>query len=426
MKNILKTIILENQNTAFPEVIPREIQIPTEIEIIVSLIGARRSGKTYLLYQIIKELLSLDVRKEQILFLNFEDERLNLQQPDLDLILQAYTELFPDLDIKRSWFFFDEIQNVHGWEKFVRRIYDTKTRHLFITGSNAKLLSTEIATELRGRTITYTIYPLSLNEYLDFNRVERKLYPQTNKSKVIHFLQKFLSNGGFPETVNFNAELRTKILQEYFNVMIFRDIIERYQISNPEVLKFFIKKIFAGVTKPFSVNKAYNDLKSMGYKISNKYLYEYFDYCNAVFICRIISKFDFSEIKQTKSDKKAYVIDNGLLSAVEFAVSENKGKLLENMVAMEFIKSGMEVFYYSNNYECDFIIKSGNHMEAVQVTYTMAENETRERELKGLYEACGYLNQKAGTIITFDEVDEIEYKGIKVSVVPVYRYFLKE
>lgn len=426
MKAILKSVILEHQNTDLPEVFPRAVRLPDDAGLIISLIGARRSGKTFLLYQKIRELIKAGFSREQIVFLNFEDERLMLQQQDLDLIIQAHSELFPAAEIKDTWFFFDEIQNIQGWEKFVRRIYDTKTRHIFITGSNSKLLSTEIATELRGRTLSYTIYPLSLGEYLHFNNVEKKLYPQANKSKVVHFTEKFMRNGGFPETIHFNDELRTKILQEYFNVMIFRDIIERYQVANPEILKFFIKKIFAGVTKPFSVNKTYHDLKSMGYKISNKYLYEYFDYCNSVFISRIINKFDFSEIRQAKSDKKAYVIDNGLISAVDFAVSGNLGKLFENMVATELMKSGREIFYFNGSHECDFIVKDKNNVEAVQAVYRMTEIDTRERELKGLYEACTYLNQKSGTIITFDEEGTLDYKGIHVNIVPVYQYFLSQ
>lgn len=426
MKTIIKNIILENQGFDYPPIISRNIVIPTDLEIIVSLIGARRSGKTYILYEIMKTLLKQGIKKEQILFINFEDERLDLNREKLDLIIQAYTELFPELALKDCYFFFDEIQNVNGWEKFVRRIYDTKSRHIFITGSNSKLLSTEIATELRGRTISYTIYPLSLSEYLDFNKVNKKLYSQHNKSRVIHYTQKYLRAGGFPETVFLDDAIRIKILQQYFNVMIFRDIIERYKVANSEILKFFIKKVFSGISKPFSINKAYNDIKSLGYKISNKYLYEYYDYCNAVFISCSINKFDYSEIKQAKSDKKTYVIDNGLLSSIEFSVSENKGKLLENMVALEFLKSGKELFYFKKNYECDFIVRDKNELLPVQVAYEISNSDTKERELRGLSEACDYLNLRAGTIITFDDEDEFTYKDIKVNVVPVYKYFLEK
>ncbi len=424
MKATIKNIILDNQGLDFPVIVSRKIAIPTDLEMIVSLIGARRSGKTYILYDLIKKLLKKGVKKEQILFINFEDERLNLTQETLDLIIQAYTELFPELALKNCYIFFDEIQNVKGWEKFVRRIYDTISRHIFITGSNSKLLSTEIATELRGRTISYTIYPLCLSEFLDFNKIDKKLNPQNNRSRIIHYTQKFMINGGFPETVFHNEVIQIKILQQYFNVMIFRDIIERYKVANSEALKFFIKKIFAGITKPFSINKAYNDIKSLGYKISNKYLYEYYDYCNTVFISQSINKFDFSEIKQAKSDKKAYIIDNGLLSSIEFSVSENKGKLLENMVALEFLKAGKELFYFKKNYECDFIVKEKNKLLPVQVAYVIGDSNTKSRELRGLLEACKYLNQKAGTIITFDEEDEFTHKDIKVNVVPVYKYFL--
>jgi len=424
MKTKLKKIILENQNSDFPSAIARNINIPLNFNIIISLIGARRSGKTYILYQKINELLKSGIKKEQILFLNFEDERLKLNTENLDQIIQAYTELYPEIDLKKTYFFFDEIQNVQGWEKFVRRIFDTKSRNIFITGSNSKLLSTEIATELRGRTITYTIFPLSLSEYLDFHKISKKLYPLKNKSKIIHYTQKFLTDGGFPETVFFDNKNRLKILQQYFNTMIFRDVVERYNISNIGTLKFFIKKIFAGVTKPFSVNKTYNDLKSLGYKVSNKYLYEYFDYCNTVFISQSVNKFDFSEIKQEKSDKKAYIIDNGLLSAIEFSVSENKGKLLENMVALEFLKAEKQIFYFKNNKECDFIVKNKNKYLPVQVSYEISENETKLRELKGLAEACKYLNVKTGIIITFDQEEELFFQDIKVNIIPVYKYFL--
>ena len=426
MKIKLKEIILENQNKNFPVVISRNINIPINLNIVITLIGARRSGKTYILYQKINDLIKSGIKKEQILFLNFEDERLKLNTENLDEIIQAYTELFPEIDIKNTYFFFDEIQNVIGWEKFVRRVFDTKSRHIFITGSNSKLLSTEIATELRGRTITYIIYPLSLSEYLDFHKISKKLYPQKNKSKVIHYTQKFLTEGGFPETVFFDKHSRLKILQQYFNTMIFRDVVERYKISNIQAFKFFIKKIFAGITKPFSINKAYNDLKSLGYKISNKYLYEYFDYCNTVFISQSINKFDFSEIKQEKSDKKTYIIDNGLLSSIEFTISENKGKLLENMVALEFMKAEKEIFYFKNNKECDFIVKNNNNFTPVQVAYKINNTDTKLRELKGLEEACKYLNVNKGLIITFDHEDEFTYKNIEVSVVPVYKYFLTE
>ena len=426
MKEQIKDIIIEYQQFDFPSAKPREIDIPTDLNIITTLIGARRSGKTYILYNLINNLVTSGILKEQIVFLNLEDERLNLNSNNLDLILQAYSELYPYNNLKDVYFFFDEIQNIKGWQKFIRRIFDTKSRHIFITGSNSKLLSTEIATELRGRTISYRIYPLSFSEYLSFNNVKKELHPQQSRSKLIHYAEKFLFTGGFPETVFLKDKIRIRILQEYFNTMIFRDIVERYNVSNTEVLKFFIKKVFAGVTKPFSINKTYNELRSMGYKISNKYLYDFFDYCNTVFISQSISRFDFSEIKQAKSDKKAYIIDTGLLSSIEFSVSHNKGKLLENMALMEFIKAGKEVFYFKDKSECDFIVNTNGDFNPVQVSYDISNSETRERELRGLAAACKFLKKKRGTIITFDQKEHITYKTIQVDVIPAYEYFLRE
>lgn len=425
MKDLIKNIILESQHANLPTIVMRRQQIPLNLNLIVSLIGSRRSGKTWLLYDAMKNLLSSGLEKEKILFINFEDERLDFDTGSLDLIIQSYAELFPEIDFKDVYIFFDEIQNVPGWQKFIRRIFDTKTRHIFITGSNSRYLSTEIATELRGRTISYRVFPLSFSEYLDFNNVEKKLYPQKNRSAIIHFSEKFLTQGGFPETVFLDNKSHLKLLQEYFNVMIFRDLIERYQVSNVDTLKFFIKKIFAGVTKPFSVNKAYYDLRSMGYKISNKYLYDYYNYCNDVFLCQSISRFNFSEIKQAKSDKKAYIIDTGMLAAIEFSASANHGKLLENMVFLEFLKAEKEIFYFKDLHECDFIVKSKDTLLPVQVSWNLDDHKTKEREIKGLAEACTYVDVKEGIIISFDREEEIDYKGMHFTVMPFYKYFLE-
>ncbi len=425
MKEVIRNIILENQFSKLPKVFPRDIEIPVNVDKIISIIGVRRSGKTYILYDTITTLLDIGIKKEQILFLNFEDERLNLNSGNLDLILKSYQEIYPEMDFNDVYIFFDEIQNVEGWEKFIRRIYDTKTKHIFVTGSNAKLLSSEISTSLRGRTITYTVYPLNFSEYLNFINGSGEFRTLQERSKLLLNQKKYLVEGSFPETIKVEGEVRLKILQEYFNVMIFRDIIERYKISNSGVLKFFIKKIFASVTKPFSVNKVYNDLKSLGYKISNKYLYNYQDYCDSIFLTKSTSKFDFSEIKQTKSEKKIYVIDNGLLNAIEFSMSENKGKLLENAVCIEFFKMGIYPFYYRDYNECDFIIKHNNELKPVQVSYSIDNDDTRKREFKGLHEACSFLNTSKGIIITFEQEEKISYKGISISIIPFYKYFLK-
>lgn len=425
MKDILKSIIKESQEKEIIDIKPRLLKIPVNLPLIVSLIGARRSGKTYLLYSVIKQLVEIGIPRKNIIYLNFEDERLNLQTSDLDLILQSYYELYPEIKLSDCYLLFDEIQNIEGWEKFVRRIFDTQTKKIFITGSNSKLLSTEIATSLRGRTITYTVFPLSLTEFLQFKNIEIDLHHPQKKAKLINYTAQFINNGGFPEVVNFPNDIRLKVLQSYFNTMIYRDIIERYKVSDAIMLKLFIKKIFAGIGKPLSINKIYNDLRSMNYKVSNNYLYDFEEYCNTIFLGVSVPKFHFSEIKQAKSDKKDYCIDTGLLSAIEFSISENNGKLLENMVFLEFIKNGCDVFYYKEKYECDFIVKKENKLLPIQVSYFLENDKTKEREIRGLAEACNKVNSKEGVIITFDQKEKFVHQGIKIKVVPVYQYFLE-
>jgi uncharacterized protein len=423
MISLFKNIISENQERDYPKSILRDVDVPENTNLIISLIGARRSGKTYLLYQTINKLIESGVSKKEILFINFEDERLDVSKEKLDDILKAYQILHPDILWENVHFFFDEIQNIEGWEKFVRRIFDTLSKNIFITGSNAKLLSTEIATELRGRALTIKIFPLSLNEFLRFHQVNNDLKLSKNRNAVIHHTERFMLMGGFPEITHLDQFYHKKVLQDYFNVMIFRDIIDRYKVTNTDALKFFVKKIFASVTKGFSINKTYNDLRSQGYKISNNYLYDYFDYCNAIFLCQSIKRFDYSEIKQLKSEPKSYIIDTGLLSAIEFSVSQNKGKLFENMVFLELLKSGKEVFYFKNNYECDFVINEEQFIP-IQASYSILEEETRLRELRGLKEACEYLNVDKGVVLTFNEEESIVFGNITIEVMPMYKYFL--
>ena len=423
-KEVLKNIIANFHSKRLKNSYKRNVELPVDTDIIISVIGVRRSGKTFILYETIKQLHKNNVPKQNILYLNFEDERVRLQQDELDLILQAYRELYPNLDLENCYFFFDEIQNVQGWEKFIRRVFDTVSTNIYITGSNSKLLSTDIATELRGRTVTYTVYPLSFSEFLTFNKTEKSYYGTNQKVKILNLFKEFMLYGGFPELVKQKDSLKIKKLQDYFNSIIYKDLIERYEISNPTIIKFFIKKILSGVTKPLSVNKVYNQLKSLGYKVGNNLLYEYLEYIQATFSAVLINKFDYSFIKQEKSEKKAYTIDNGFLTAIDYSFSDDYGKLLENLIALELLKCEKEIFYFKDKKECDFIVKDKKKLAPLQVSYTLENEETKKREFEGLYVACRFLNCKKGQIVTFDEEFSTDYKGIKIEVIPAYKFVL--
>ena len=269
-KEIIKTLISEFHHKSLPVYRLRETSIPINLEKIITLIGTRRSGKTFLLYQIIDHLLQ-KTDKTAIVFFNFEDERVELIDSEADLILQAYRELYPNRDLASCYFFFDEIQNLAGWEKFVRRLYDTVSRHIFLTGSNAKMLSSEISSSLRGRSISYEVFPLSFKEYLSFNDISIDFYVPEIKATIYNTMETYLEFGGFPELVTIaDPNVRYKILQEYFDVMLFRDLVEHYDIKNLISLKFFLKRLFSCATKQVSINRIYNDLKSAGIKIGKK------------------------------------------------------------------------------------------------------------------------------------------------------------
>ncbi|MCF8352545.1 MAG: ATP-binding protein [Bacteroidales bacterium] len=424
MKDLIKKIIVENQQAQPVSGIERiHLHIPLKSGMIITITGARRSGKTHLLWQTINSINKLGILPEQRIFLNFEDERLTLKATDLDLILQSCYELYPEQNPSDFWFFFDEIQNIKGWEKFIRRIYDTISKNIYLTGSNSKMLASEIASELRGRAINFTLYPFSLREYLNFHHAPEKHITTIDRAKITTLAKSFIITGGFPEISKAPPELRIKILQEYFNVMIYRDIVERYEISNPETLKFFIKKALVSVTAPFSVNKTYNDLKSMGYKVSNKYLYDFLEHSTAAFLLETVDKFHFSEIKREKSDKKVYAIDHGLLGAINYSHSQNLGTLLENMVYLEFRKWGKSVYYFKDLHECDFMVAENDAIIPVQVSWTIQDPLTREREINGLLKACRFAGSNTGFIITFDETSHLEVNSISIRCTPVWEYF---
>ena len=424
-KEILKQIIRDFHKNRLPLSKPRTLKIPLNTRKIVTISGVRRSGKTFVLFETIKKLLSLNVPQERILYVNFEDERLQIKRESLDAVVQAYRELYPDFNLNKCYFFFDEIQNIDGWEKFIRRIYDTVTKNIFVTGSNSKLLSREIATSLRGRTITYEVFPLSFREYLEFNKVDIDLYHTSTIAKIANLFEKFLFEGGFPELTTFkDSTLKNKVLQNYIDVMLYRDIVERFNIKNSSILKYFLKRIFENITSPLSIHKIYNEIKSQGYKIGKNYLYEYLEYLEEAYFFILTRKYTSSILKQELTEKKAYAIDNGFLNAFTFKFSHDWGKLLENMVFLELIKQGKKVFFYKNKHECDFIVMEGNRKKIVQVCLSIQDKDTYQREINGIIEVAELLGMKSACIVTFSEENIVKKKGLTIDIIPAFKFVL--
>jgi len=424
-KEQLKQIIRDFHLSENFDVKPRNLQPPLNTNKIITLIGVRRSGKTSIFYEMINK-LSKSIDKTSILFLNFEDERLELKIDELDLILQSFLELYPEKDLKECYFFFDEIQNITGWEKFVRRIYDTVSKNIYITGSNSKLLSSEIATSLRGRTLSYEVYPLSFSEYLAFKDIEVDLYSSKLLAYIRNAEAKFLKSGAFPEILFLEEQYANQTLQEYFNVLLYKDLAERYNITNTIALKFFLKRIIASTTKQISINKIYNELKSSGIKIGKNTLYNFLDYVQNIYLAFTLQRYDNSLVNKELGEKKIYTVDIGLNNATEFRFSDNIGKSLENAVFLEFKRRGKQIFYYRDaSGECDFIVQEGSQIvQALQVTYDMSEEETRKREIKGLLTVCKKLNLSHGFIITYESEDKILEDGVTITLIPFYKWAL--
>lgn len=426
-KDIIKRVITDFHERGIPSIKPRLLEIPLDSKKIIILTGVRRSGKTYHLYNIIKRLIGGNTKINYCLYFNFEDERIDRKTFEFNNIIECYQELYPEINLSKCYFLFDEIQNIDGWERFVRRVYEQISKNVFVAGSNSRLLSREISTSLRGRSISFEIFPLNFKEYLYFKNIEINLNSTKSVSMIINSFDSFLYEGGFPEILSIRDEIKNSVLQEYFNVMIFRDLIERYEIKQTAILKYFCKRVIGNSSKEFSSNKIYNEIKSQGYKISKDTIYEFQDYVESIYLALFLPKYSPSIVKQEFSKKKVYSIDNGLAASVNTFFIRDRGATLENLIFLELIKKAKDVYYYSSNYECDFlVIEDGKVSEAIQVCYDISDQNTKDREERGLLSACREFKLKKGLIITNKEEQKYKIDEIYIEVISAYKYLLSK
>ena len=425
-KTLIKQLIADFHTAPIRTLVERDIVLPLDIEKIVVVTGMRRTGKTSLLLNAIQTLRQR-LPVEQLIYLSFEDERLNLQTADLDLILQAYRELYPDRDLAQCYFFFDEVQEIQGWEKFIRRLDDSVTRHLYLTGSNSKLLSSEIATSLRGRCINFEVFPLSFSEFLRFKKVEPDLVTSKGKALIYTHFEQYLIQGGFPELVAIeSADIRRKILQDYFDVMLFRDVIERYQEGNIAALKYFLKRLLESVSSPLSMAKIHNEMKSVGLKVGKNSLHDYLAMSEAVYFALIANKYDPSIVRQSMAEKKGYIIDNGFLTQLTLRYQQDHGKLLENLIAISLRRQTLNLSFVKGSQECDFVFRTKEGMIPLQVSYDLSHPDTLARELNGLVKAAAFLKAQKGLVITLNETRDLVHQNLAVKMIPAWQFLLTE
>lgn len=427
LKSTLQSIIALHQEEIPFDLLEREAKLPVSNERIVTVTGIRRCGKSSLLGLAINQLLESGVTRDRILYIGFDDERLiSLKAENLDIILQSYREMYPEQSLKNVYMFFDEIQLIDGWELFILRVYKNYCKNIFITGSTAKMLSGEMASALRGWPDEYHEYTLSFNEYLKFRAINANKYSEEGSAILTNAFRAYCKEGGFPQVVltNGNSE-KIKLLQSYFNTMLFRDMIEHYHIStSPDVVKYFLKRVMSNLTKPTSVNNIYNELKSQGLKVSKDSLYLWLEYACNIFLFHKVPQYTQSLVKERSTPSKYYIADVGLRNAVLLTQSEDEGKALENITYLAIKRTMTEedrIFFFMENNECDFVIqRRGQITELIQVCLEL--NDTNyQREIDGLISASAATGCQNCKIITLNQTQTLTYKEFTIDVFPIWK-----
>jgi predicted AAA+ superfamily ATPase len=393
---------------------------------IIAVAGPRRAGKTCYMYQLIQDLLAQgNWSREDILFVDFEDYRLtDFTAADTDALLTAFQQVTGKAP---TFLFFDEIQQLPGWSRVLRTLHNQNRYRIVVTGSNAGLLEREMATELRGRCRNILMMPFSFPEFLRFHGIpddERTLLTPA-RGRVLKAFEQYLKEGGFPEVVKKETvPEKRELLQTYYRTIFYRDILERYNIKAKAVLEAVMRHSLNTFSDLFSISMFEKELKRHQLPGSKQTISNYLGYLREAFFVIAHDKFSYSPRQRIMNPKKIYLLDTGF-SLLSTDFSENRGKLLENAVAVEMFRRRAECFYYKGRRECDFIIKEGTKPKAaIQVCWELTpKNETRE--LRGLWEAMSAFAIEEGFILTNDEERELTFEGAKIRIMPVWKWLRK-
>lgn len=410
-KNIIRDVILDQRESFEKKAdfvlrnVPKNFLTSPKISVVS---GIRRSGKSTLLKQVAKGL-------KNYAYLNFEDERmLDFTYRDFNALLEIFLDLYGD----QKTYLFDEIQNVFGWEKFARRLFEDGKK-IFVTGSNAKLLSSELATTLSGRHLKVELFPFSFSEYLEFEKIDAKQrYTSKEKVEMGKRLKRYMEHGGFPEIVTGgNSE---ELRQLYQDVLI-KDLLVRFKIRETKAFRDVALYLLSNVTAPIS----FNNLKNLLGIKSVTSVKNYVDFFEEAYLFYSLFKFDYSVKKQIINDRKIYCVDTGIVNAMAFRFSENIGRAMENVVFIELKRRGADMFYYKGVKECDFVVRKGLKVtEAVQVSQTLSDPKIKTREMEGLLEAMDEFGLGTGLILTQGEEGEEKVRGKHIEIVPLWKWLI--
>lgn len=430
MIDMLKEIILDFQEIDLPTGVPRRIDVSKVPDKATVCIGVRRSGKSTFMFQLMKKLQDSGVSRQNILYLNFFDDRLHsLQHDNLGVILEAYFSLYPEKkNAEKVYCFFDEIQVVPGWEPFVDRLMRMEKCEVYITGSSAQMLSREIATQMRGRALSWEMFPFSFREFLDYKGIESDGPLSTKKRLTVQkAFEEYWETGGFPEVAGLGRLLRIKTLQEYFNAMLFRDLVERHDISHPKAVTDLAHWLVDNTGSLYSINNLTGYLKSLGHKAPKSAVSDYLKWFEDAYVLFTVRIFDASLARANTNPKKIYCVDHAMVTSISSGILVNSGHLLENLVFTALRRVTPDIFYYKTKAgrEVDFIAgRQGPSRMLVQVCESMADQQTRKRETTALAEAMTELKLSQGIIVTRNEEEQIQVDSGKIDVVPAWRFLL--
>ncbi|HIH55485.1 TPA: ATP-binding protein [Candidatus Woesearchaeota archaeon] len=418
-ENEIKEILIRQKETilnkayGLERTILKTIGSKIRLPHIVVLTGLRRSGKSTLLRQIIRK----EYDDKKFFYINFEDERLmDFPAKEFNRLHEALIGLFGN----QKTFFLDEIQNISGFEIFIRRLYEEGFK-FFITESSATLLSRELGTKLTGRHIDIIVKPFSFTEFMKFKGIEltkESFYIVEKRTEIKRLFEEYLVNGGMPEYIIYGDP---EILSRVYDDVIVKDIAVRYKVSNI----YLLRQLYSLLITNFSNRFSYNSIrKIIGIKSVNT-IKKYISYIEETYFAKTINKFDYSIRRQIINDKKLYVLDNGFINILSKKVTKDKGWLLENLV-FNHLKTNIDIFYHSNKTECDFlIVKNREIINAIQVCYELTD-ENKEREINGLMDALKKYKLKQGLILTLNEEDEERIKGRKIIIKPVWKWLIED
>lgn len=397
MRELIRQKIVDALSAPLPPFTRRDIRLPQVADKGTTVIGMRRTGKTTFLRQIMADRIRQGVPREGLLFFGFEDERLaGMTARELQIVVEEYFKLHPEWrDRKKAVFFFDEIQSVPGWEPFTRRILDTEKVDLFVSGSSARLLSRDIATSMRGRAMEVLVHPFSFREYLRHREKEPAAavdrLPKSSRSALDKELLGYLAGGGFPEAQNTDARDRRDLLRGYVDTVLFRDVVERHNVTHVAALRWMVRHLLGNPGGSFSVNRFYNDTRSQGLPVTKDTLYDLFSYLEDAFLVRTVSLLTKSERRRMVNPRKVYPIDPGLIPVYDRTGSPDTGHALETCVMIELERRAADIAYVRtpNGCEVDFFALFPDRREAlIQVCVDLEDPKVCEREVRGLIEAA--------------------------------------